>query len=343
MRVIVEQPAEMRAGHVRLLCHGVSGMETGALKVSLATLDPGGARYLDPTGEGATSWTAGEHWFAPRVVAAMDGGVSIELGPEATWHLRPHTPYVLRVGGGAGGPEETRLSWPVVRLPSQAPAPLPVVAPAKEDPVVEPTPEAPVIDDDRLTIRPERPPLYEADPPKPRRWGALIAALVVVGLAGGGVWWWFLGGLPALLETAAEPAKLETTLPAARDYLRKQPAAADALGEAKRFDAAGVADGAFLLRSYAAREGSAEAAADLGRLYDPDGFQPGPVVKMADGDRAANYYELAAKRGDVEAMTRLAKVLRSGRTSRADGPEAAVFWENAAANAPTAPVGAAKP
>jgi TPR repeat protein len=67
------------------------------------------------------------------------------------------------------------------------------------------------------------------------------------------------------------------------------------------------------------------------------------VVTVADGDRAAEFYEIAAKQGDQEAMTALAALLRSGLTTRPDAPEAAVFWDNAAAQAREAAAGKTNP
>jgi hypothetical protein len=370
MSVTVQQPPSLAAGHVLLVGQGTPPRAGEALKVRLSSFGPSGVRYLDPTQDGAAAWGAGARWFAPRAVTVTETGVAVELGPEATWHLRPHTTYMVRLGDAEDGGADTRVAWPSIRLPTEAPrredpqpeavrAPV-AAAPLQDAPVeegpsdgpVETVPEdAPKADPglvvdprDRAGFRPEPEPQ-----PEPRSgrglsavavvgWAALF--LLLIGGAAAGAWWWFLGGGSALV---IDDPRMEMTLDGARRYLRDDPAPEDAVEKAEMFDRAGLPDAAFLIRSHAARRGSAPAALSLAKLYDPASFAPGGVVTVADGDRAAEFYEIAAKQGDQEAMTALAALLRSGLTTRPDAPEAAVFWDNAAAQAREAAAGKTNP
>ena len=116
-------------------------------------------------------------------------------------------------------------------------------------------------------------------------------------------------------------------------YLKEKPPADDALEEAGRAGDAGDRDAAFLLLKYAAREGSAQAARLIGQLYDPVTFSPDGVIKNADAETAAQWYEKAAKAGDVDAMLRLGEMLKEGMLDRPDASEQGLQWLRKAADA----------
>ncbi len=335
------------------------------LKICLFTMDPGGARYLDPSGQGGEAWVSGERWFTPIKAEPTEGGVLVELGPEVTWHLRPHATYGMRLGTSPETARETRFPWPPIRLPSDAPPPaqaeevpspksveppLPQEDSRQEaskelsdggDPVsfgAEETPSDSGVEEKKDSpdiFVGERPPSTSGRSSLPLYIGLLAVLLMVCAGAG----WWFLGGG----SQVPEGPQLEMTVAGARGYLKDNPPAQDAAEKAALFDQAGSPDGAFLLRLYAARGGNSQAAKVLGKLYDPAHFTPGGVVKTANGDQAADYYEQAAKEGDPEAMTALANLLRSGLTTRSDAPEAAVYWDNAAAKARATATGKPSP
>ena len=116
-------------------------------------------------------------------------------------------------------------------------------------------------------------------------------------------------------------------------YLKEKPPADDALEEAGRAGDAGDRDAAFLLLKYAAREGSAHAARLIGQLYDPVTHSPDGVIKNADSEIAAGWYEKAAKAGDADAMFRLGEMLKEGMLDRSDASEQSLQWLRKAAEA----------
>ncbi|PJK27719.1 hypothetical protein CVT23_20735 [Minwuia thermotolerans] len=138
---------------------------------------------------------------------------------------------------------------------------------------------------------------------------------------------------PAAAEQA--PTRIPLTLDAARSYLiEEKPSAADAQAEAERFDGAGEVQAAFILRKYAAQNGSSEAALLMARQYDPATHDPDAgVIAEPDAAIAADWYERAADGGNVDAMVRLGEMLKSGALDRPDAPEQSVFWLRKAAEA----------
>ena len=116
-------------------------------------------------------------------------------------------------------------------------------------------------------------------------------------------------------------------------YLKEKPPAAEVLEEALRAGETGDPNAAFLLLKYAARSGSAEAARRMGELYDPVTFAPEGVVRSADAESAAQWYERAATAGDVDAMVRLGEMLGEGLLDRPDAPEQGREWLRKAADA----------
>ncbi|MGB1027305.1 MAG: hypothetical protein ACPGYL_12175, partial [Rhodospirillaceae bacterium] len=77
----------------------------------------------------------------------------------------------------------------------------------------------------------------------------------------------------------------------------------------------------------------------MGRQYDPEGFSEG-VIDQPDPDRAAGFYEQAAKAGKAEAMLRLGSLMQSGQVSVDNAPEQAEFWLRRAREEGLTPEGA---
>ncbi len=182
-----------------------------------------------------------------------------------------------------------------------------------------------------------------ADPvPPPSRRGllALVAALVAIAIAA--VAWWAMrppDGDAAKHETARqddrtppEPQPEPISVDAARRFVAGDPPLAPTQAMAKRYLDAGNLDGAFLLLRHAAGKGDAQAAAALGRMYDPATYSaqtsPLPAPNPAE---AARWYRAAAESGDAEAQYRYGMLLRSGRTEEPNGPEIGVQWLQRAA------------
>ena len=137
-------------------------------------------------------------------------------------------------------------------------------------------------------------------------------------------------------EEALSDAETATplTLEAARAFLREQPSSDAAFEEAQRFSAADQQQTAFLLFKYAARKGSARAARHMGGFYDPATYaSESGVISEPDPVTAADWYERAAKAGDVAAMVRLGEMLKEGMLDRPDASEQSLLWLRKAAEA----------
>jgi TPR repeat protein len=154
-----------------------------------------------------------------------------------------------------------------------------------------------------------------------------MLVLVSAGLA-----WWMLNRN----EEGATPAERTSTRAfteeAVRFFLSTDPDGPSTLEEAALFEAAGHPDLALLLYRHAARRGEPKAALAIGRMYDPEGFEPTRSAFAApDADQAASYYEQGAEAGEVEAQFRLGRLLLSGRTSGETDVERGALWLQRAA------------
>ena len=125
------------------------------------------------------------------------------------------------------------------------------------------------------------------------------------------------------------------TVESARNFLRKEPAAALAIKEAARHRAADNEEGVFLLVKYAARHKfpSPVAAREMGRFYDPDFYRKSGIIRTPDAELAAEWYEQAAFSDDRAAMVRLAEMYESGLINSADAAEQSIIWFRRAAKA----------
>lgn len=360
MPIKIDQPNDLEPGNVRLSSPAFAKLTPGRVEVRVARMDTGAPRFLDPRGAGDQAWGAAELWFEAE--APFDGA-GIVFGPTATWHLRPHMAYMAAFRDAAGAIVEEPMSWRPIRLPSDAPSPKPsgaVVdappkAPATPHPTPEPQPEPEPEPEEgdpldhfaqmAATAPPQPEPVPTPNPPtkpsqRPRTalW-LTIAALIV--LAGGIVGYlgfidpgWFTGRAssppPVVTDTETAPTSeaaltVALTVDGARGYLQGKPDAADAAKEAERFAAADQPEAAFLLDSYAARNGDATATVRMGDRYNPETWTTAPP-KAPDPDRAADFYRGAAEAGDGKAMLKLGQLLKSGKVSRDDAPEQAQFW-----------------
>jgi hypothetical protein len=354
MPVTVEQTPDMAAGSARLRLANAGDLDTVTLETGISAQIDGVEKHLDPSREGAAAWAAGERWFRAERVSREGAAVALELGPSATWHLRPYQPYRVIFRDAAGHRLEDRMSWIALRLPSNPPPPAP------ERPAAPPEPESPPEEDPLAAVaemeaaapaEPAPPPMEEK---KNRTFLFVLLALGLL-LVLAILFWLFRGDIlgtdeaeAPVIEEPARPAegsatqtapeadaRIPLTLEAARTYLADQkPGAADAEAEARRFAEAGQHQAAFLLRKYAAQNGSAEAALGMARYYDPASHSAeASVVPAPDAEQAAAWYEAAAKGGQPEAMLRLGEILKSGALDRPDAPAQSVFWLRKAAEA----------
>ena len=142
MPITISQTADMPEGAARV----VATTAPAGAEMRVARLDMGAPRYLDPRQIGPSAWGAADVWFRP---ATGDDGALI-MGPEVTWHLKPHMPYAVSFRGADGVVVEDRMVWKALRLPSTAPPPSQAsgvdLKPAPV-PVIDPDPDTTLVDD----------------------------------------------------------------------------------------------------------------------------------------------------------------------------------------------------
>jgi hypothetical protein len=371
MPVLVEQDADHAPGVARLRLASASGLDVNSVQIRVSANQGGADRHLDPSATGAQVWSPTEKWFTGASVSAAGAGLTIDLGPSATWHLKPYQPYAIAFRDATGTVVEDRMSWIGLRLPSDPPPPsaeLDVAAagypdspPAVEpvpDPIPDPVQQPEQLDDPLAAFADMAEEAEEVEPPKEPEsarktakpvWMYFVGGVLLLALILAAVWFLVFQNEPeqtvaeeqTVPETAtpeatnADPQPIPLTVEGARTYLKEQkPAADDILTEAHRFEDAGQHEAAFLLYKSAARKGSGPAALRMAEYYDPNTHSSDPgVVASPDSEIAANWYEDAARAGETPAMERLGEMLKTGMVSRPDAPEQGVFWLNKAAEA----------
>ncbi|WP_417513555.1 hypothetical protein [Minwuia sp.] len=364
MPVRVEQDQDHAAGVARLTAVGAAGLDPDTLEIRITSSQNGADRHLDPSRAGADAWVPAERWFRGASAAEAGSGFSVELGPAATWHLKPFQPYAVTFRDGTGKTVEDRMIWIDMRLPSNPPPPsedagVASAAPVEEtpvDPAPEPDPLAAFAEMEEEQPEAQAEPVTDPDPPvsdeeKSRGSSVLwwiLGVLLLIAAIGAAVWFFLLNAPdepvaedpPPVAETpAGDPApdvvEVPLTLEGARAFLLEQKPAPDrALDEADRFTAGDQHQAAFLLTKYAAQKGDGQAQFRMAQYYDPATHDPATgVIPEADPRVAADWYEQSAKLGTVEAMARLGEMLKQGLVDRPDAPEQAVFWLRKAAEA----------
>ena len=168
-----------------------------------------------------------------------------------------------------------------------------------------------------------------------------MAAALLASAVGGAVWFLSSRDRPTTTEaTPSAPTELAPSGPertfteeAVRAFLGPDPVGPATTAEAILYEEAARPDLALLLYRHAARRGDPKAAVAIGRMYDPDGFDPKKSAFAApDADQAARFYEQAAEAGDAEAQFRLGRLLLSGRTAGDSDAERGVVWLGRAAD-----------
>lgn len=367
MPVLVEQDPNHAPGVARLRLAVANGLQADLLQIRITANIGGADRHLDPSASGDQAWSPTEKWFTGASVETAGAGLAVDLGPSATWHLKPYQPYEIAFRDGSGTVVEDRMSWIALRLPSDPPPPSATSGiasagyPEKEPEQVsepEPAPDPdPEVEDDPLAAFADMADAAEepeeiVDPPKEETrnsplWWIVLGALAVLAIVGLLVWFFVLQEEPDPEAEQSGPVQEEVvveqdnlkpiplTVKGARTYLKEQdPNGDDILSEARRFEEAGQHEAAFLLYKSAARKGSGPAALRMARYYDPVTHDAAlGVVSGPDPEIAANWYEDAARAGELPAMERLGEMLKGGDVDRPDAPEQGVFWLNKAAEA----------
>jgi hypothetical protein len=323
LRVEAEQGAEDGPGWCRLT---IQGLDNHAGAVELMIRRPGASQvYL-----GEQDWQDGEAWLS--LMAEPDGdALLVRLGPPQTLRLAKVATLELRVRRPGGADRRTRLAWPRIVLPAENDAAEPVFAPPAS--VAQPAA-------DGWKAEPPRPielraPRAEPKTAPPRSalsiWAKLVIAFVLLLIAASAFQLADWGpGEPD--ETQPASTARSFTEESVRAFLAAEPDGPSATAEAALYAAAGHAELALLLYRHAARRGEPKAALAIGRMYDPEGFDPSRSAFAApDADQAASFYEQAAEKGDAEAQFRLGRVLLSGRTSGETDAERGALWLQRAA------------
>jgi TPR repeat protein len=307
------QPPGYSSGQAQVQVTGAGAVDVDTLEVCISGLLDSVEKHLDPrlTGE---AWTTTYAWFRPGSPRADGATLLFDLEPSVTWHLRPHTPYVLRLRDARGLKREERLTWVAIRLPSQAPqgyvppaGPVPkpaaakAAAPADADERAEAEAQraqaereaaaaaALAVDLKRREDAAEKRRLEEADSlcreqeerepreqiRQPARGKLIIFAGIPALLLAVAVGAWFFKDRWMVTETpVAAVQPVPTTLEGAREFLARDPGADESFGMAEKFRAAKSLDGEFLLLRNAANKGNAPAALALGQMYDPATYSP---------------------------------------------------------------------
>ncbi len=335
-RVEAEQRAEDGPGWCRLRLFGLGESSD---RIELVIRGPGATRpYL-----GRSDWEESETWL--EFPAETEGETLMtRLGPPYTLRLGKVTTVEIRARVPGGVEERTRLAWPRIVLPAANDATLP--GPSEpSSPTAQPEEPVPTASIDLRVAEDDRG-IVTGGSHRGLLVAALLMAMAFLGAVGGGAWYLLAGDRSKDAE-AALPPPAEATPPAPADpiparsfteaavraFLATNPEGPPTAAEATLYEEAGHPDLALLLYRHAARRGDPQASAAIGRMYDPDGFDPKKsAFAVPDADQAASYYEPAAEAGDAEAQFRLGRLLLSGRTAGEGDAERGVVWLRRAAD-----------
>jgi hypothetical protein len=339
MRVDVQQPNTLAPGEALLT---VTDAAVGTDALQFCVENPSLGFLQRPGAE--KPWSTTMTWLSPERVdadAADPARMQVVLGPQHTFHMKANVTYAISLRDGAGAVGRSRMSWPAIRLPSTPPSVLPQKPADPRPPIVtpvedktEPAPDDTVVVKQIVTPQPV--------PPRRNLWliaGSLLLLLLIV--AAGGGWWYSRAGRTTPLPPPVVPpqnpvAEGPLGAPSARAFVNQQHSPADDYAEAQRYQKAGTPDavqGALILLNRAANDGNTAAQVAMGKMYDPEIFDPKvSAMKAPDPDKAILWYDRAAKANDPEALYREGKLLMDGRAQMpGESPESGVVMLRKAA------------
>lgn len=284
-------------------------------------------------------WSAQEVWHEVPVTATEDQSVIINLGPELVDPIATQpSRVVFQARIRANGVEEVSRLMVRTLLPSAAGGERPdsgpgtvIHGPATEPPkpVIETPPaiETAPVEDQKITVDDR----IQTSEPLPGRKPPLVAilgglAVLIIAVVAGA---WYAGLIPfghqgdtaaepsaPVAATAPQPAPTApaptaiTSLTELNAFLQTNPDAATAKSTGDTLMRAGKPDLAMLAFQYGARQGNADAALAVARMYDPDTWSKDTsALPQADAETAAYWYEPAAQAGNVEAQRQLGKIM----------------------------------
>lgn len=317
------------AGYAELLLPGaaVAAGDPRFRLVWAAGVDPN----LGPRG-----WQPGDAVLHPDEARVQGNDLILTLGPAACDHLVAETYEIILLAVPARyvvawieiprRPKDGRdiLQTMARRAPDWGHGDATLVGrrPAGGDETITQRPPLPTVQP--TAPDPPPPPVTPPDPAEPatgggRRALAILGVLLVLLLLAAGLAWWWLMPEPApppaptpdppRTEQPTPPAATcmggageARTWPPAREIMRRDGCGPDQLPPlAVALHEAGRHDDALLLLQQAAELGVAPAMTMLGRMYDPNGFQPGRPFAEPDSRQAARYYAEAVRAGDASA------------------------------------------
>ena len=337
MRVDVQQPGNLAPGEAFL---SVTDATVGTDDLQFCVENPSLGFLQKPGAE--KPWSTTMTWLSPDRVdadAAEPATMRVLLGPQHTFHMKANVTYAISMRDGAGAVGRSRMSWPAIRLPSTPPSvavELPIdnrvidKAPPEDKPVpIEPAPVETIA---RPIVTP---------PVQSRRnlyliGGSLLVLLLLAAVLALLFWPHPAPVVPPTPPPSPVPQEGPLGAATARAYLAKPHAAPEVFTEAQRYLKAGTHDaveGALILLNKAANDGNPSAQVALGKMYDPDTFDPKTsAMKAPDADKALLWYDRAAKANDPEALYREGKLLMSGRAEMpGESPESGVVMLRKAA------------
>ncbi|MEI6559609.1 MAG: hypothetical protein WCO00_14495 [Rhodospirillaceae bacterium] len=334
MTIRVSQPPDAGPGRARLEVTPRRGLEPAQLEFALENNQ---GRCLQPAEGGGTDWGTTPSWLPPAEAAISGDGLAFLLDTRTTWNLKAGVTYRLKLRNRDGsGSLEDRMAWPGIQMPATS-APVGIAAAPAPQPVPPPPPLAAADPPPPAAAPPLAPPDAVVAPVPGRRGpGRLILALLALVLViGGAIAAYLWLRTPASAPAAAPDTAAEISVIAARHTALRGNDGEALRAEAERYLKAGsheATQGALLLYTAAYDKGNASAATAVGRMWDPEGFEPGRSAFAApDPDKAALWYQRAAERNDPEGLYRLGHLLLSGRTQAGEGPEAGVTYLSRAA------------
>ena len=290
----------------------------GSIRFVLAEDRPQG-RYLSPTG-----WMPGVSWLIPELVDATANRVNLVVGGDLARYVEPGSGLKFGLSyDGQNLATTARFTWPTAAVarpqgggqPTSYPPAQPTSYPPAQ-PTSYPQAQQTAYPPPAPQTSGNLPALSLAPPASPRDNKKMIAvAAAAIAVLAVGVPAWFLTS-----RTQDEPRKAgapEDAAPAksgasstqdSAALLKGTPAELYARGTGLR--SAGKAGDAFLVLREAARNGHAQAALAVGRMYDPVlfGQEPSPF-SVANPVKAAEWYKQSKDLGNAEAEVRIAPLV----------------------------------
>ncbi len=309
MAAELSQPPALAAGVALITVTSAGGLDSASARFSLQKIS---GLFLQAGGGAEDAWGRNPAWLVPQGASrTINGALELTLGPRQTLHVQPNQTYSLVVTDASNLEIPDRVVWHALRQPS------------------EPQPETEGVSGPEEKLRIAEPWTEETGGKtggehtggriKRRGWMAVVVAVGLVVLGAGG---WYLSHrnrAPATAVAPAAPLGPQT----ARAYIRGQPTADATLAEARTYLQNGsdeARQGALLLLTRAATEGSGAADTAIGRMYDPNGFSAAASAMSApDRDKALLWYQRGAARNDPGALYRAGMLLSADSASTAEG------------------------